>query len=142
MCKRFGVHDASAHDVSDFVSGYSASVMPGVKVAQNFTELHEKWQGFDQKKGGKMAVLMQIMVTKNRYMVMATVINATMTARSAEKRRKKCSFRSNNICFGSLKRTDNICLYKVRDQNRRFDVVLRSGKTQAKNNTGDCTRSD
>jgi len=50
---------------SDSVSGYSAQVMPGAKVAQNFTELHKKWQGFDQKKGGKMAILAWIKVAKN-----------------------------------------------------------------------------
>ena len=73
MCKRFGVHDASAHDVSDFVSGYSAQVMPGAKVAQNFTELHKKWQGFDHINGGKMAVLTQIVVINNRFTVMLII---------------------------------------------------------------------
>ncbi len=94
--------------------------MPGAKVAQNFTELHEKWQGFDQKKGGKMAVLMQIMVINNRFTVWLIVIIITMQTQNAEKRRTKRSLRSKIICFGSVNCTDNFCVYKVHGPNRWF----------------------
>ena len=74
MCKRFGVHDASAHDVSDSVSGLHARRVPVGKVQKNAEksadELAEKWQGFDHINGAKMAVLARIMVINNDYLVM------------------------------------------------------------------------
>jgi len=74
MCKRFGVHDASAHDVSDSVSGLLQGACQLEKVQKSAEksadELPEKWQGFDHINGAKMAVLARIMVINNAFLVM------------------------------------------------------------------------
>jgi len=61
-CKRCNAHDASAHDVSDSVSGLRAKGVPG-KI------WHKKWQGFDHIDGSKMEFLARIMVINNRFTV-------------------------------------------------------------------------